>query len=115
MKNRFRRIDRRVSALAAQSKQSGGAVSRDLLRSLRIVAGFLIAYIGVSSFLHFTVFPEATPLPEDRPRSGTEVHLPGGSTFVYRITAVESDGQLFEADWRGEPGAGVPRHTHPSQ
>ena len=73
-------------------------------RSLLFVAGPLIAYVGVSSLLHFVVFPEPAPLADDRPRSGTEVHLPGGSTFVYRITAVESDGQLFEADWLGEPG-----------
>ncbi len=84
-------------------------------RALLFVAGSLIAYIGVSSLLHFAVFPEPAPPPDDRPRSGTEVHLPGGSTFVYRLTAVESDGQIFEADWLGEPGAGVPRHTHPSQ
>ena len=84
-------------------------------RALLFVAGSLITYMGVSSLLHFAVFPEPAPPPDDRPRSGTEVHLPGGSTFVYRLTAVESDGQIFEADWLGEPGAGVPRHTHPSQ
>jgi hypothetical protein len=84
-------------------------------RALLFAAGFLIAYVGVSSLLHFVVFPEAAPPADDRPGRGTEVHLPGGSTFVYRLTAVESDGQVFEADWLGEPGAGVPRHTHPSQ
>ncbi len=84
-------------------------------RALSLAALSLIAYAVVSSLLHFVVFPEPAPSPDDRPRSGTEVHLPGGSTFVYRLTAVESDGQIFEADWLGEPGAGVPRHTHPSQ
>ncbi len=84
-------------------------------RALLTVAGLLIAYMGVGSLLHFVVFPEPTPPPDDRPRRGTEVRLPGGSTFVYRLTSVESDGQIFEADWLGEPGAGVPRHTHPSQ
>ncbi len=44
-----------------------------------------------------------------------QVRLPGGWTFVYRLTAVESDGRVFEAEWLGEPGARVPRHTHPSQ
>jgi quercetin dioxygenase-like cupin family protein len=84
-------------------------------RALLLVAGSLIAYVGASSLLHFVVLPEPQPPSDDRPRSGTEIRLPGGSTFIYRLTAVESDGQLFEADWHGAPGAGVPRHTHPSQ
>ena len=84
-------------------------------RALSLAALSLIAYVVVSSLLHFVVFPEPAPPPDDRPRSGTEVHLPGGSTFVYRLTAVESGGQVFEANWLGEPGAGIPRHTHPSQ
>ena len=71
--------------------------------------------MSISSLLHFVVFPEPRPPPSDRPTSGTIIQLPGGSTFVYRITAVESDGQIFEADWLGEPGAGIGRHTHPSQ
>ena len=77
--------------------------------------GLLVSYVALSSFLHFVVFPEPTPPLNDRPRRGTEVHLPGGSTFVYRITALESDGQLFEAEWLGKPGAGIVSHTHPSQ
>jgi quercetin dioxygenase-like cupin family protein len=84
-------------------------------RVLTSVVLALIAYFIGSSLLHFVVFPEAVPPPDDRPARGTEVHLPGGSTFVYRITAAESDDRIFEADWIGEPGAGIPRHTHPSQ
>lgn len=84
-------------------------------RTLSLAALSLTAYVVVSSLLHFVVFPEPAPPPDDRPRSGMEVHLPGGSTFVYRLTAVETDGQIFEADWLGDPGAGIPRHTHPSQ
>ncbi len=68
-------------------------------RALLIVVGFLVAYVGVTSLLHFVVFPEPTPPPEDRPRSGTEVHLPGGWTFVYRQTALESADAIFEAAW----------------
>ncbi len=86
-----------------------------MTRVLLGVVGFIIAYLGTSSLLHFVFFPELPPPPTDRPRSGTEVRLPGGSTFVYRLTAVENDGQVFEADWLGEPGASIPRHTHPSQ
>ncbi len=86
-----------------------------MMRVLLCAVGFVIAYLGASSLLHFVVFPEPPPPPTDRPRSGTEVRLPGGSRFVYRLTAVENDGQVFEADWLGEPGASIPRHTHPSQ
>jgi quercetin dioxygenase-like cupin family protein len=86
-----------------------------MTRILLCVVGFLTTYLGASSLLHFVVFPELPPPPTDRPRSGTEVRLPGGSTFVYRRTAVESNGQVFEADWLGEPGARIPSHTHPSQ
>ena len=86
-----------------------------MARVLLYIVGLLVAYVGTSSLLHFVVFPESAPPADDRPRSGTKVHLPGGSTFVYRVTAVESDGQIFEADWLGDPGAGIPRHTHPSQ
>lgn len=84
-------------------------------RVLLLVVGCLIAYVGVGGLLHFVVFPEPAPPAEDRPKSGEEVHLPRGSTFVYRRTAAESDGQIFEASWTGAPGAGVPAHTHPSQ
>ena len=85
------------------------------MRSFLYLVGCVFAYVSASSLLHFIVFPEPRPPPSDRPTSGTEIQLPGGSTFVYRITAVESDGQIFEADWLGEPGAGIGRHTHPSQ
>ena len=75
----------------------------------------LIGYVGVSSLLHFVVFPDPAPGPDDRPLRGTQVRMPGGSTFVYRQTGVETDDELFEADWVGEPGARIARHTHPSQ
>ena len=84
-------------------------------RALSIVAGSILAYVGISSILHFIVFPEPPPPREDRPRRGTEVHLPDGSTFIYRKTAIETDGEIFEAEWHGDPGAGIARHTHPSQ
>ena len=71
--------------------------------------------MAISSLLHFVVFPEPEPAVDDRPRRGTEVRLPRGSTFVYRRTAVETGGEVFEASWLGEPGAGIGRHTHPSQ
>ena len=84
-------------------------------RALSVVAGSLLAYVGLGSLLHFVVFPEQTPAREDRPRRGTEVHLPGGSTFIYRQTAIETGGEIFEAEWFGDPGAGIASHTHPSQ
>ncbi len=79
------------------------------------LGAFLTVYFGVGALLHFVIFPEDTPLQDDLPRSGEKAVLPGGSTFIYRVTALESDGALFEADWIGEPGAAVPTHTHPSQ
>ena len=84
-------------------------------RRIRITAVLLIAYLAIGSLLHFVVFPEPEPAAGDRPRRGAEVRLPGGSTFVYRVTAVESAGEVFEASWVGQPGAGIGRHTHPSQ
>lgn len=74
-----------------------------------------VAYFAIGAALHFLVFPEPEPPADDRPQSGSEVRLPGGSSFVYRRTAAETDGEVFEAEWRGQPGADIPRHTHPSQ
>ena len=65
-----------------------------MVRALLIAAGSLLAYVGLSSLLHFVVFPEAPPPSNDRPVSGTHVRLPGGSTFVYRITASESEAEF---------------------
>ncbi len=86
-----------------------------MVRNLLVALGSLIAYVALSSLVHFIIWPEPLPPATDRPRSGQEVLLPGGLRFVYRTTAVESDGKFFEADWSGEPGAGIGSHTHPSQ
>ena len=84
-------------------------------RTLLVVAAAAAAYLGLGALLHFVVFPEPAPPHDDRPERGTRVRLPGGSSFIFRQTAAETDGALFEAEWIGEPGAGTPRHTHPSQ
>ena len=86
-----------------------------LIRSATWLFGLLAAHVGIGAILHFSILPEAVRLPDDRPKSGLEVALPGGSAFLYRVTSVESDGELFEADWIGDPGAAIPSHTHPSQ
>ncbi len=86
-----------------------------LMRRVIHAVGFMIAYLCISSLLHFIVFPELTPPADDRPTRGTVARLPGGSIFTYQQTAMESDGRVFEANWVGEPGAGTARHTHPYQ
>ena len=74
------------------------------------------AYIGVSSLVHYVLFPEPGPDPSDLPRRGTTVANEGiHSKFVYRRTSIETDGKVFEWDNYVEPGGGpinIP-HLHP--
>ena len=84
---------------------------RRALLGLALVAGYVVG----SSFIHFVVLPEQSPPADDRPRSGSVVSLPGGSTFTFLVTGIESSGELMRAEWVGGPGAGIAPHTHPSQ
>ena len=83
----------------------------------RIVIGIslIVAYVVVSSVLHYMVFPEPTPDPSDLPRRGTTVINPAiSSKFVFRETFIETGGRGFEWDNFVEPGGGpinIP-HVH---
>jgi quercetin dioxygenase-like cupin family protein len=81
-----------------------------------IGVSLVVAYVLVSSILHYFVFPEPLPDSSDLPRSGATVMNPAiGSRFVYRETFVETTGRKFEWDNFVEPGGGpieIP-HVHP--
>jgi quercetin dioxygenase-like cupin family protein len=85
------------------------------MKSLLLAIALVIAYVVVSSAMHFVVFPEQTPPVDDRPRSGSVVRLPGGSTFTFLVTGIENSGEVMRAEWVGGPEAGIAPHTHPSQ
>lgn len=85
-------------------------------KGLAIAAISVVAYLCVSSLLHYVIFPEPDPDPSDLPRSGTTIMNDGiSSRFVYRQTSIETKGLLFEWDNYVEPGGGpidLP-HLHP--
>lgn len=85
------------------------------MKSLLFGITLIVAYVVVSSTIHFVVIPEQTPPLDDRPRSGSVVRLPGGSTFTFLVTGIESSGEVMRAEWVGGPKAGIAPHTHPSQ
>ena len=77
------------------------------MRLSTIVGTTLVAYIATSSFLNYVVFPEAGPLASDAPRAGQRIDNESiHSTFVYRKTSSETDGQIFEWDNYIEKGGG---------
>jgi len=85
-------------------------------KRLAIALAALVAYVFISSLLHYIVFAESGPEPSDLPRSGTTIVNEGiSSKFVFRRTSIETGGQLFEWDNFVEPGGGpikIP-HVHP--
>jgi len=89
---------------------------RTVKRSLAIAPSVAVAYLGISSLLHYVLFPEPGPDPSDLPRSGTTVVNEGiSSKFVFRRTSIETGGLFFEWDNFVEPGGGpidFP-HLHP--
>jgi len=85
------------------------------MKGVLVGIALVVAYVVVSSTIHFVVVPERTPPADDRPRSGSIVRLPGGSTFKFLITGIESSGEVMRAEWVGGPEAGIAPHTHPSQ
>ena len=85
------------------------------MKSLLLGIALVVAYVAVSSAIHFVVVPELTPPTDDRPRTGSVVRLPGGSTFTFLVTGIESSGEVMRAEWVGRPEAGIAPHTHPSQ
>ncbi len=85
------------------------------MKNVLLGIALVVAYVVVSSTIHFVVVPEQTPPADDRPRSGSVVRLPGGSTFRFLVTGIESSGEVMRAEWVGGPQAGIAPHTHPSQ
>ena len=84
----------------------------------RIISGCFIAmalYVLLGAGLHLVVFPEAKPIPGDRPGSGNDVRLPSGLTLRYRTTASESAGEFFETEWHANPGGGFAEFGYPTQ
>ena len=77
-------------------------MKRWLVPAVSLVA----AYVGVSSLVHYVLFPEPGPDPSDLPRHGTTVTNEGiHSKFVYRQTSIETAGNVFEWDNYVEPAA----------
>ncbi len=85
------------------------------MKRVVLPVGLIMAYVFVGALLHFLVFPEPKSDPNDRPRSGELATIPGGITFTYRTTASDSAGKFFEAEWKAEPGGGIPTFAYPSQ
>ena len=85
-------------------------------KKLAITLSVMVAYVCISSLLHYVVLPEPVPDPSDLPRSGTTIVNEGiSSRFVFRKTSIETGGQFFEWDNFVEPGGGpinIP-HVHP--
>jgi mannose-6-phosphate isomerase-like protein (cupin superfamily) len=90
--------------------------ARTMRRGLWVAAIVIVAYVGLSSLLHYVVVPEPGPDLSDLPRAGTTiVNERISSRFVFRQTTIETDGRLFEWDNFVEPGGGpidLP-HLHP--
>jgi len=87
-----------------------------MAKRVAIGVAVVVAYVVVSSVLHYVIFPEASPDASDLPRSGTVVANPAiRSKFVYRETFIETTGREFEWDNFVDPGGGpinIP-HVHP--
>jgi len=85
-------------------------------KRLAIALSVFLAYVFISSLLHYIIFPEPGPDPSDLPRTGTTIVNEGiASKFVFRRTSIETGGQFFEWDNFVEPGGGpinIP-HVHP--
>jgi uncharacterized cupin superfamily protein len=85
-------------------------------KALGISLVAILSYIGISSLLHYVLFPVPGPDASDLPRRGVEViNKTISSRFVYRQTFVETEGRFFELDNYVQPGGGpiaVP-HVHP--
>lgn len=86
-----------------------------MVKRVAIGVSLVVAYVLVSSVLHYLLFPEPSPDWSDLPRSGAVVANPGiRSKFVYRETFIETAGRKFEWDNFVEPGGGpidIP-HVH---
>ena len=76
----------------------------------------VVAYVIVSSLLHYAIFPEPGPEFSDLPLRGTTIANRGiRSRFVYRQTSIETSGQIFQWDNFVDPGGGPINtpHVHP--
>jgi mannose-6-phosphate isomerase-like protein (cupin superfamily) len=86
-----------------------------MAKRVAIGVSLVVAYVLVSSVLHYLAFPERSPDSSDLPRRGTVVANPAiRSKFVYRETFIETTGRKFEWDNFLEPGGGpinIP-HVH---
>ena len=85
-------------------------------RTCLIVLGVLVAYVGISSLLHWVVFPEPGPDPDDQPKAGDTIQSLREERAIVRKPARESGGTIFEFDVFMAPHYGVPiPHIHGSQ
>lgn len=86
------------------------------MKRTNVVLIVVAAYVGVSSLLHYVVFPEPYPNQSDLPRRGmTVINENIHSKFVFRQTPIETGGRVFEIDSFIEPGGGPIAfpHVHP--
>jgi quercetin dioxygenase-like cupin family protein len=87
-----------------------------MTKRFAIGTSLVVAYVLISSVLHYLVFPERLPDSSDLPHRGTTVTNPAiRSKFIYRETFIETGGRTFEWDNFVEPGGGpidIP-HVHP--
>ena len=77
------------------------------MKKLAIALSLIVGYVVVSSLFAYVLVPEAGPDPSDLPRRGTIVlNPPTRSRFVFRRTAIETEGKIVEWDNFVEPGGG---------
>ncbi len=91
-------------------------MSKRIRRRLLLALGLLVVYVGSTSLAHYVLFPEGPSGSSDLPRKGVTIVNRGiHSRFVYRRTAIETGGRVFEWDNYVDPGGGpmdLP-HVHP--
>lgn len=77
------------------------------MKKIVIAISLVAGYVLISSFVAYVLYPEAGPDPSDLPRQGTVVLNPAiKSRFVFRKTAIETEGKIVEWDNFVEPGGG---------
>ena len=91
-------------------------MSKPTRRRLWLTLGLPVVYVAGTALAHYLLFPEGPSGSSDLPRQGVTVVNKGiRSRFVYRRTAVETAGRVFEWDNYVDPGGGpmdIP-HVHP--
>jgi mannose-6-phosphate isomerase-like protein (cupin superfamily) len=98
------------------ARLDGAAASKPRRRRVALALGLLVMYVAGTSLAHYMLFPEGPSDSSDLPHQGVTIVNRGiHSRFVYRRTAAETGGRVFEWDNYVDPDGGpmdLP-HVHP--